>query len=85
MGRRPASEIQKLARDAGHTPKSIRSARAALGVKPTKAGFDGGWVWALPGHEDALTRRRCPLPEQGTFGPRGHLGRAGPRCMVAIF
>jgi hypothetical protein len=32
---------------AGISPKSLRNAREALGIKPEKAGFDGGWVWAL--------------------------------------
>lgn len=44
---------QLYARDAGITPRTLRRARKALRIKPAKAGFDGGWVWALPegGHE----------------------------------
>jgi hypothetical protein len=41
-------DLKKEAADAGISPKSLRSAREALGIKPEKAGFDGGWVWALP-------------------------------------
>ena len=73
-GPKLASEMQKLARDAGHTPKSLRSARASLGVKPTKAGFDGGWVWALPDAkmpstpEDAHFQNRASSAPEGTFG-----------------
>ena len=76
-GPKPASEIQKLARDAGHTPKSLRSARAALGVKPTKAGFDGGWVWALPDTkmpsppEGAHFQNRAPSDPEGIFVAEG--------------
>lgn len=72
-GPKPASEIQKLARDAGHTSKSLRSARGSLGVKPTKAGFDGGWMWALPDPkmpstpEDAHFQNRAPSAAGGTF------------------
>jgi putative DNA primase/helicase len=44
----PAKDMKKEAADAGISSKSLRSAREALGIKPEKAGFDGGWVWALP-------------------------------------
>jgi len=43
-----AKEVKKEATDAGISPKSLRSAREALGIKPGKSGFEGGWVWALP-------------------------------------
>ena len=44
----PAKEMKKEAADAGISSKSLRSAREALGIKPEKAGFEGGWVWSLP-------------------------------------
>ena len=53
-----AKDMKKEAADAGISPKSLRSAREALGVKPEKAGFEGGWVWKLP--EDAHGGGRCP-------------------------
>jgi putative DNA primase/helicase len=43
-----AKDMKKEAADAGISPKTLRSAREALGIKPAKAGFDGGWVWRLP-------------------------------------
>jgi putative DNA primase/helicase len=43
----PAKEVKRDAAEAGISPKSLRNAREALGIKPEKAGFDGGWVWAL--------------------------------------
>ena len=43
-----AKDMKKEAIDAGISPKSLRSARETLGVKPEKAGFEGGWVWSLP-------------------------------------
>ena len=52
-----AKDIKRDAIEAGISPKSLRSAREALGIKPEKAGFDGGWVWK---HEGALGNRRCP-------------------------
>ena len=46
-----AKDVKKEAADASISPKSLRSAREALSIKPEKSGFEGGWVWALP---------RCP-------------------------
>jgi putative DNA primase/helicase len=43
-----AKDIKKEAADAGISSKSLRSAREALGVKPEKSGFEGGWVWSFP-------------------------------------
>jgi putative DNA primase/helicase len=45
-----AKDIKKEAAAAGISPKSLRSARESLGVKPEKTGFggEGGWVWNLP-------------------------------------
>jgi putative DNA primase/helicase len=43
-----AKDMKKDAAEAGISPKSLRSAREALGIKPEKAGFEGGWVWRLP-------------------------------------
>ena len=50
-GPKPASEILKLARDAGHTPKAVRLAREALGVLSSKVTSvpHGPWIWTLPG------------------------------------
>lgn len=53
-----AREAIKQAKQAGVGEKALRRAREQLGIKPTKQGFDGGWVWALPvegaqGDEDA--------------------------------
>jgi putative DNA primase/helicase len=43
-----AKDMKKEATDAGISPKSLRSAREALGIKPEKAGYEDGWVWKLP-------------------------------------
>lgn len=43
-----AKQVKAEAAEAGITPKSLRSAREALGIKPEKSGFEGGWLWALP-------------------------------------
>lgn len=43
-----AKDVMKDAASAGVSAKSLRSAREALGIKPEKPGFEGGWIWALP-------------------------------------
>jgi putative DNA primase/helicase len=43
-----AKDMKREAAEAGISSKSLRSAREALGIKPEKAGFEGGWVWSLP-------------------------------------
>ena len=47
-GSRPAIEIKAHAEEAGITEKALRTARDAVGIKPTKGGMSGGWIWALP-------------------------------------
>jgi putative DNA primase/helicase len=58
-GPMPAKDVKREATEAGISGKSLRSAREALSIKPAKAGFGDGWVWALPkmpsGAEDALS------------------------------
>jgi putative DNA primase/helicase len=45
-----AKDVKKEALDAGISPKSLRSAREALGIKPGKIGFgvESRWDWNLP-------------------------------------
>lgn len=47
-GARPVREIMADAKEAGITEKMLRSAREALGMKPTKGGMSDGWIWTLP-------------------------------------
>lgn len=44
----PAQEIRAIAEGAGVSERSMQVAAERLGVEKTKAGFSGGWVWALP-------------------------------------
>ena len=59
-----AKDVKKEATDAGFSPKSLRSAREALRIKPEKTGFEGGWAWKLPKMpseaEDARETQRAP-------------------------
>lgn len=47
-GPKCADECFTQGKEAGFTPKQIRSARMGLKVKPTKVSYSGGWMWALP-------------------------------------
>jgi len=52
----PAAEVSRVAHERGLTPKAIRSAREALGVKIQRNGFGPGSksLWSLPSqHTDA--------------------------------
>ena len=67
-----ASKVEKQARGAGIATATLRRAKTALGIKPWKSGFDGGWNWELP--------RRCSsTPEDvhsnrvSTLGQNEHL------------
>jgi hypothetical protein len=65
----PARDVKREALDAGISAKSLRSAREALGIKPEKSGYEGGWVWALPkmpkDAQDAPSRERAPSTLEG--------------------
>lgn len=64
-------QIQKEARQAGITDKSLRNAREKLGIKPKKSAFTGGWEWGLtevaPNSQDDLSKTK------GTLSTAGHL------------
>jgi AAA domain len=68
-----SSEVEKEAKGAGITQTTLRRAKTALGVKPKKASFGGGWIWSLPDRrcssdpEDAHTKR------MSAFGQNEHL------------
>ena len=47
-GPRATQEVKAEAAAAGITAKSLRSAREQLGVRFSKSGMAGGWVWSLP-------------------------------------
>lgn len=69
-----ASVAIKEAKQAGLTDKTLRTAREKLGIKPVKAAFRGGWLWSLPGHEDALDTEGAPPQNEDILGAGGHLG-----------
>ena len=48
-GKQPAKEIIELGRECGYSEKTLRRAKAALGVRSEKGQFDGAsiWFWLL--------------------------------------
>ena len=67
-----AREAIKQAREAGVGEKALRRAREQLGIKPTKGGFEGGWVWALP-VEGAQKDEDAPINTVGILEEREQL------------
>ena len=71
-GPQSAKAVQTAARGAAHSPKTLRRAKDALGIKPTKTSMSGGWQWSLP--EGGQENTKMPTPETwGTFENVGHL------------
>ena len=68
-----AVEVHKRAKEAGISKKSLRRAQDKLGIKPKKAGFNQGWIWSLPGHEESQQYEDAPLGNEGIFGDTGNL------------
>ena len=65
-GRRPSKEVQAEARAAGITDATLRRARAAIGIQPSRDGFGPGavWYWSLPAATiDAHEPHRCSHSE----------------------
>lgn len=66
-----AADVQKQARLAGISDKSLRRARERLAIHPLKSEFAGGWTWAL--REDAQDTQDAQSQNVGTFEGEGHL------------
>lgn len=72
-----SKRVASEARDASISEKTLRRAKAVLGVVSTKTGMGGGWVWALPegGQEDP----KVANPERwASSGEVGHLRESEP-------
>jgi hypothetical protein len=70
-GPRPARDVERDARDAGHSIATVRRAKAAMGVVSRKPAFGGPWEWTLPA-EDAHTPNM--LTEDAHTPASEHLG-----------
>lgn len=85
-----AKQIQTDAKRAGFSWSTVRRGKDALGIIPSKNGFEGGWSWRLPPAEDAhetskaLTSKTWASSENlSTFGTDGasETGNSGPKFL----
>jgi hypothetical protein len=96
-GPKPAADVLTAGRKAGLSPKSLRSAREALGIKPEKDGMSGGWLWSFPKmpspREGAHQNERASSPPEGIFGDSvppyrrlcGHCRKDGGRTLECSY
>ena len=63
-GQTEAAQILKQARANGISERTLKRAKAALGIRSTKDGFSGKWRWQL-GQED----QACPRPKLAPLAP----------------
>jgi putative DNA primase/helicase len=47
-GPKVAKEVERIAKDTGHSQSTIRRAKKALGIIADKEGYQGVWRWSLP-------------------------------------
>lgn len=91
-GPKPAKAIFREARDAGHSERTIKRAKAELQAESLKE--KAGWVWALPlkGAKGANSANDSKGQSLGTLGnsvksasgsPLGNLGPLGPLGTLA--
>ena len=69
------AELERLARESGHTWGTIRRAKRRLGVEARKDGFGGagGWIWELPADRCAENPKDAQVSEVSAFGKSAHL------------
>jgi hypothetical protein len=48
-GPKSAADMKVQAEALGIAERTLKRARKSLGIVATKGGFDGGWMWSLPG------------------------------------
>jgi len=76
QGTQSAKTVTAEARGFGISERTLRRARVALKIKPTKTGMTGGWYWALPTEESEDGHENPKMTIQNsmdTFTNAGHL------------
>jgi hypothetical protein len=64
-GSKPAKTINSAAKALGIGPWPLKAAKKKLGVRSSKGGMDGGWIWSLPegdGASESDAVREKPSP-----------------------
>ncbi len=78
-GPQPQREIMSAADAFCHSRKTVRRAKAALGIESRKMGGTDGrkgaqWFWHLPGGQDGQETQDAQHREMGTLAISGHVG-----------
>lgn len=74
-GPQSAKQVRAAANEAGLAWITVRRAKDALGIRPAKTRFDGGWEWALPS-KTLTSSQGAQLEDVSTFGPNEQLRKA---------
>lgn len=79
-----AKDVQRNAREAGFSWRTVERAKAILGIKPAKTRFSGGWEWALPNPANTASHDHSPknvavIDDSGRLRefPEENMGREG--------
>jgi hypothetical protein len=89
-GPRNAAEILAAAEGANISGRTMQRAAEQMGVIKSKAGFDGGWTWALPGLEVRQDRSRAEVIAsrlrkwEAAQGRRAPIYAADPRLVRLV-
>jgi hypothetical protein len=70
-GPMPSSGIFERAEAEGFSKRTLKRAERELGIKPAKAGMNGGWSWSLP--KSAKIPEECQESNLAPFGGVGTL------------
>ena len=70
--RMKVDDLKREAKAAGHSWRTVERAKAALGVKPVKDGYQGAWYWELPSKAATELKDRH-VSGMAAFGDRGGL------------
>lgn len=71
-GAAKAKDVQREARECGIGEKALRTARERLGIKPTKSGFQGSYMWTLPSSMMPKMPNDAKDAQEILFGKSGH-------------
>ncbi len=65
-------DVFREGKNAGHTERTLRKAKTALGIVAQKGGMTEGWLWMFP-PKMTLSPEDAPSNSEVIFGEEGHL------------